>query len=93
MLNLLLAFVAIGWHQAQESGEQFGIADDVRYALDGLAAGPATRRASAVALAEIAATRRGRLVLRCAAPDSTHACIFTAGNLAVSTCSRYRHVL
>ena len=52
--------------QAQESGEQCGIADDVRYALDGLAAGPRACRDGAVALAEVAATRRGRLVLRCA---------------------------
>ena len=52
--------------EAQESGEQCGIADDVRYALDGLAAGPRARRDGAVALAEVAATRRGRLVLRCA---------------------------
>ncbi|KAK9830945.1 hypothetical protein WJX81_000770 [Elliptochloris bilobata] len=50
--------------EAQESGEQCGIADDVRYALDGLAAGPRARRDGAVALAEVAASRRGRLVLR-----------------------------
>ena len=56
--------------EAQESGEQCGIADDVRYALDGLAAGPRARRDGAVALAEVAATRRGRLVLRCAAPGT-----------------------
>lgn len=52
--------------QAQESGEQFEIQDNVVYALDGLtsSASPAVRRESAARIAEICASRRGRLALR-----------------------------
>lgn len=52
--------------QAQESGEQFQMQDDIQYALDGLTASalPSERAASAARLAEMAATRRGRLALR-----------------------------
>lgn len=52
--------------QAQESGEQFEIQDNVVYALDGLtsSASPAVRRESAAKIAEICASRRGRLALR-----------------------------
>lgn len=52
--------------QAQESGEQFEIQDNVVYALDGLtsSASPALRRESAARIAEICASRRGRLALR-----------------------------
>ena len=52
--------------QAQECGEQFQLQDDIQYALDGLCASalPSDRASSAAQLAEIAATRRGRLALR-----------------------------
>lgn len=52
--------------QAQESGEQFEIQDNVVYALDGLtsSASPAVRQESAAKIAEICASRRGRLALR-----------------------------
>lgn len=52
--------------QAQESGEHYEIQDNVLYALDGLAAhaSAATRADSAARIADIAATRRGRLALR-----------------------------
>ena len=53
--------------QAQESGEHFEIQDNVLYALDGLSAQapPAARADSAARIADVAATRRGRLALRC----------------------------
>ncbi|BDA42662.1 hypothetical protein COCOBI_03-5550 [Coccomyxa sp. Obi] len=52
--------------EAQESGEQFEIQDNVVYALDGLtsSASPAVRRESAAKIAEICTSRRGRLALR-----------------------------
>ena len=52
--------------QAQESGEQFEIQDNVVYALDGLtsSASPAVRRESAAKIAEVCASQRGRLALR-----------------------------
>ena len=55
--------------QAQECGEQFQLQDDIQYALDGLCASalPSDRACSAAKLAEMAATRRGRLALRFAA--------------------------
>ena len=51
--------------QAQESGEQFEIQDNVVYALDGLtcSASQAVRQESAAKIAEICASRRGRLAL------------------------------
>ena len=56
--------------QAQECGEQFQLQDDIQYALDGLCASalPSDRACSAAQLAEMAASRRGRLALRSAAP-------------------------
>lgn len=52
--------------QAQESGEQFEIQDNVVYALDGLTTGasPAVRQESAAKVAEVCASQRGRLALR-----------------------------
>jgi hypothetical protein len=52
--------------QAQESGEQFEIQDSVVYALEGLRPGafPSARADSAARIADVAATRRGRLALR-----------------------------
>lgn len=52
--------------QAQESGEQFEIQDNVVYALDGLtrSASPAVRQESAAKIAEVCASQRGRLAMR-----------------------------
>lgn len=52
--------------QAEESGENTQLLDDALYALQGLSAGAsaATRRDCALALADIAATQRGRRTLR-----------------------------
>ena len=52
--------------QAQESGEQFQLQDDIQYALDGLCSSalPCDRAGSAAKIAEMAVTRRGRLALR-----------------------------
>lgn len=52
--------------QAQESGEQFEIQDNVMYALDGLttAASQTVRQESAVRIAEVCSSHRGRLALR-----------------------------
>ncbi|KAK9909835.1 hypothetical protein WJX75_008174 [Coccomyxa subellipsoidea] len=52
--------------QAQESGEQYEIQDNVVYALDGLtcSASPAVRQESAAKIAEVCASQRGRLALR-----------------------------
>ena len=52
--------------QAQDRGESARLRDDLHYAMDGLAAGlpAAAQRASMADVADIAATQRGRLVLR-----------------------------
>lgn len=53
--------------QAEESGENTQLLDDALYALQGLGAGAsaATRQDCALALADIAASQRGRRTLRC----------------------------
>jgi hypothetical protein len=55
--------------QAQQGGELVQLQDDASYALDGLSPGGSlvTQRESAAALAEVLATRKGRLALRCGA--------------------------
>ena len=52
--------------QAEECGENTQLLDDALYALQGLSASasPITRQDSALALADIAATQRGRRTLR-----------------------------
>ncbi len=52
--------------QAQDTGESARIRDDLHYAMDGLSARlpPAAQRAAMADVADIAATQRGRLVLR-----------------------------
>ena len=54
--------------QAQESGEHRQLLDVAWYALDGLhpGTGEAAQCESALTFAEMAATARGRLALRCA---------------------------
>lgn len=51
--------------QAQECGEKMEMQDSMLYALDGLCGGrAATHHQSALALAELSCSRRGRLALR-----------------------------
>jgi hypothetical protein len=52
--------------EAQEAGEQARLRDDTEWALDGLKPGaaPGTQRDSLATIAEICASRRGRLALR-----------------------------
>ncbi len=78
--------------QAQECGEQFQLQDDIQYALDGLCASalPSDRACSAARLAEMAASRRGRLALRSADMPHSSCDILTSRNEGnqMSVCRR-----
>lgn len=76
-MNILLSL------QAQESGEQYEIQDNVVYALDGLtcSASPAVRQESAAKIAEVCASQRGRLALR----QVPHASILPAVSCWIDT--------
>ena len=80
--------------QAWESGEQMEVQDSMLYALDGLCStsSRATHRESAASLAEVCATHRGRLALKCATAPSTHTLAETLLKSPLAILERRQHV-